>query len=87
MLGVGPHPNFEASRKLLLEEVALDQLRAYLRPYLKQFKSQSSGPVYGPNVAEFDLLDIQAEMAREISRAHAAGYSTNTRDLLHDLIP
>jgi hypothetical protein len=38
-------------------------------------------------VVEFALLRIQAEIAREISRAHIAGYSTNARDLLHDLIP
>jgi len=80
------HP-FEASPRLIYERTAVARLRGYLRPYLrqKQYRSQS-GPV-GPFVAEFGLLRIQAEMAREIARAHAAGYSTNAHDLLHDLIP
>jgi hypothetical protein len=69
-----------------LEQVAVGELRKYLSPYLKRHPFRG-GPRFGADVVEFALLRIQAEIAREISRAHIAGYSTNARDLLHDLIP
>jgi hypothetical protein len=89
MVPWGPH--FAASPRLLFEQKAFRRLRVYVKPHMQHAKSAPGFvpyvTIFGPNVAEFELLRIQAEMAREISTAHAAGYSTNAQDLLHDLIP
>ena len=89
----GPH--FEASRLSLFEELAVHNLRSYLRPYLNkqalpvppQGFVLPPGMTYGPNTAEAALLAVQAELAREILGAHVAGYSTNAHDFFRNLIP
>jgi hypothetical protein len=84
-------PNLRIAPNRPLEGDAVARLRTYLNPYLGHLESTSGlSPglqAYGPNVEEFALLAIQAEMTREISGTHAAGYSTNANDLLHNLFP
>ena len=77
-------PTFEASDRLGQE--ALDAIESQLPPH-RGIDADREDEVSGLSEVQATLVAFQEELTREVLSAHAAGYSTDARDLFHDLKP
>jgi hypothetical protein len=86
---VPPAPNFgvdPSSETPISDRANLKKLDAMLSPGIKRY--EASGLVFSRWTAlEKQLLGFEQALADQILRSHAAGFSTSTGDLLHDLVP
>jgi hypothetical protein len=86
---IGNAPTLRAdphSETPITDKRNLRKLRAMLSPDIKRY--QASRILLATWTAlEKPLLGFEQALADQILRSHAAGFSTTTRDLLHDLLP
>ncbi|HET6315847.1 MAG TPA: hypothetical protein VFG86_05275 [Chloroflexota bacterium] len=78
---VGPRPIFDGDSPVEKQEVS--ELRQLLKPYMSTY-----GPVPSTwRPYEKLLMLVEQAVADQVVADHAAGYSTTTRNLIHDLLP
>jgi hypothetical protein len=86
---VPPAPNFgvdPSSKTPISDRANLKKLRSMLSGGIERY--QAAGLVFSTWTAlEKQLLGFEQALADQVLRSHAAGFSTTTRDLLHDLVP
>ena len=84
----GPVPTFAvdaSSSTKINDRKYLDRLKAMLSPEMKRYEA---APVVATWPAlEKGLLGFEQAVADQVLRSHATGFSTTTKDLLHDLLP
>jgi hypothetical protein len=81
--GVVKGPSFVGNGRF--EQSALVGIEDHLRPYLDVTEDELEPS--GLDLVQATLVTYQEELTREVLAAHATGFSTSGRDLLHDLLP
>jgi hypothetical protein len=76
-------PKFDANGRL--EKSALAGVEGHLQPYLDTGEDELEPA--GLDEVQATVVAFQEELTREVLDAHASGFSTTGRDLVHDLLP